>query len=152
MIKDTMKRLKPSFNETYHGYSTFSALLEDAQQLGLLELETDDRSGTYVVARFGDELTSPAAEAGESRGRRRGRSRSRTGGLPRERDPRAESSPEEPLLDRGAPPENAPTDDRDSRRPRPRRRPGSRPRPDTPIDPKLPPETFDEEFLPWPEE
>src|SRR6185436_4718287 len=46
MIKDTMKRLKPAFNETYHGYRTFSALLEDAQAQGLLELETDERSGT----------------------------------------------------------------------------------------------------------
>src|SRR5690606_3213331 len=30
MIKDTMKRKKPSFNESYHGYRTFSELLEDA--------------------------------------------------------------------------------------------------------------------------
>src|SRR5207244_7338974 len=56
MIKDTMKRKKPSFNETYHGYRTFSELLEDAQKEGLLELETDKRSGTYVVKRFGAEL------------------------------------------------------------------------------------------------
>src|SRR5262245_885141 len=41
MIKDTMKRKKPSFNETYHGYHTFSELLEDAQKQGLLELDTD---------------------------------------------------------------------------------------------------------------
>src|SRR5437773_238970 len=55
MIKDTMKRKKPSFNETYHGYRTFSELLEDAQKAGLLELDTDKRSGTYVVTRFGSE-------------------------------------------------------------------------------------------------
>src|SRR5262249_37021594 len=36
MVKDTMKRKKPSFNETYHGYRTFSELLEDAQKEGLL--------------------------------------------------------------------------------------------------------------------
>ena len=53
MVKDTMKRKKPSFNETYHGYRTFSELLEDAQKEGLLELETDKRSRTYVVTRFG---------------------------------------------------------------------------------------------------
>ena len=53
MIKDTMKRKKPSFNETYHGYRTFSELLLDAQKEGLLELETDGRSRTYVVTRFG---------------------------------------------------------------------------------------------------
>jgi uncharacterized protein (TIGR00288 family) len=62
MIKDTMKRKKPSFNETYHGYRTFSELLEDAQTHGLLELDTDKRSRTYVVTRFGSELASrPAA-------------------------------------------------------------------------------------------
>jgi len=55
MVKDTMKRKRPSFNETYHGYRTFSELLEDAQREGLLELETDKRSGTYVVRRFGSE-------------------------------------------------------------------------------------------------
>ena len=32
MVKDTMKRKKPSFNESYHGYRTFSELLEDAAE------------------------------------------------------------------------------------------------------------------------
>jgi uncharacterized protein (TIGR00288 family) len=58
MIKDTMKRKKPSFNESYHGYRTFSELLEDARKEGLVELETDKRSRTYVVTRFGEELNS----------------------------------------------------------------------------------------------
>ena len=73
MIKDTMKRKKPSFNETYHGYRTFSELLEDAQKQGLLELETDKRSGTYVVTRFGSEAKTPApaAAATKKRSRRR---------------------------------------------------------------------------------
>jgi uncharacterized protein (TIGR00288 family) len=63
MIKDTIKRKKPSFNESYHGYRSFSELLEDAQAQGLLELETDKRSRTYVVTRFGSEMTSkPARE------------------------------------------------------------------------------------------
>lgn len=82
MIKDTMKRLKPSFNETYHGYRTFSALLEDAQDKKIIELETDDRSGTYVVTRFGDETSSPAPELTQRRrrgGRRRGRRRGPNG-------------------------------------------------------------------------
>src|SRR5712671_837195 len=61
MVKDTMKRKKPSFNETYHGYRTFSELLEDAQKEGLLELDTDKRSRTYVVTRFGSEMQQPAA-------------------------------------------------------------------------------------------
>jgi uncharacterized protein (TIGR00288 family) len=56
MIKDTMKRKKPSFNEAYHGYRTFSDLLEDAKKEGLVDLETDKRSRTYVVTRFGTEI------------------------------------------------------------------------------------------------
>ncbi|HET6573165.1 MAG TPA: NYN domain-containing protein [Fimbriiglobus sp.] len=55
MVKDTMKRKKPSFNEEYHGYRTFSDLLEDAQRFGLLDLERHKTSGTYVVTRFGSE-------------------------------------------------------------------------------------------------
>jgi uncharacterized protein (TIGR00288 family) len=75
MIKDTMKRKKPSFNESYHGYRTFSELLEDAAKEGLLELETDKRSRTYVVTRFGAEMhaepESPAAPAKKKSRRRR---------------------------------------------------------------------------------
>ena len=78
MVKDTMKRKKPSFNEAYHGYRTFSELLLDAQKEGLLELETDPRSGTFVVKRFGAELTSPAPPP-QRRPSSRRRSRSRGG-------------------------------------------------------------------------
>src|SRR5262245_30571045 len=73
MVKDTMKRKKPSFNEAYHGYRTFSELLEDAAKEGLLELDTDKRSRTYVVTRFGSEMNAtapPAAQASSTRRRR----------------------------------------------------------------------------------
>lgn len=74
MIKETMKRKKPSFNETYHGFNTFSALLEDAQSQGLVELERDAKRGTYMVVRFGDELSGAgrreaAREVTKPRGR-----------------------------------------------------------------------------------
>jgi uncharacterized protein (TIGR00288 family) len=62
MIKETMKRKKPSFNETYHGYNTFSMLLEDAQAQNLVELERDQKRGTYLVTRFGEELTGVVAK------------------------------------------------------------------------------------------
>jgi len=55
MVKETMKRKKPSFNESYHGYRTFSDLLEDAEKEGIIHLRTDTRSGTYVIAGFGKE-------------------------------------------------------------------------------------------------
>jgi len=61
MVKDTMKRKKPSFNEEYHGYRTFSDLLEDAQRYSLIEIEKHKTSGTYVVIRFGGEIRSPIA-------------------------------------------------------------------------------------------
>jgi uncharacterized protein (TIGR00288 family) len=55
MVKETIKRKKPSFNESYHGYRTFSDLLEDAEKEGIIRLRTDTRSGTYVVVGFGKE-------------------------------------------------------------------------------------------------
>ena len=55
MIKQTIKRKKPSFNEHYHGYRTFSDLLEDAEKSGLIRLKTDPRSNTYIVTGFGKE-------------------------------------------------------------------------------------------------
>ncbi|MBD3161495.1 MAG: NYN domain-containing protein [Candidatus Eisenbacteria bacterium] len=50
MIKETMKRKKPAFSESSHGFRTFSELLEDAAHHGLIEITRDMRSGgTYVV-------------------------------------------------------------------------------------------------------
>ena len=55
IVKETMKRKKPSFNESYHGYRTFSDLLEDAEKERIIQLRTDARSGTYVIIGFGKE-------------------------------------------------------------------------------------------------
>ncbi|HEX6898439.1 MAG TPA: NYN domain-containing protein [Thermoanaerobaculia bacterium] len=52
MIKQTMQRKKPSFNEGYYGYSTFSELLEDAARKNIVKLKKDQRSGTYIVTGF----------------------------------------------------------------------------------------------------
>jgi uncharacterized protein (TIGR00288 family) len=52
MIKQTMQRKKPSFNEGYYGYSTFSELLEDAERKTIIKLKKDQRSGTYIVTGF----------------------------------------------------------------------------------------------------
>ncbi|MEE2775803.1 MAG: NYN domain-containing protein [Acidobacteriota bacterium] len=49
MIKQTMQRKRPSFNEGYYGYSSFSNLLEDAEKKKLINLRKDGRSGSYVV-------------------------------------------------------------------------------------------------------
>ena len=49
MIKQTLKRRRPQFNESYHGFSSFNDLLEEAQARGFIELEMDERSGGYIV-------------------------------------------------------------------------------------------------------
>ena len=49
MIKQTLKRRRPGFNEASYGFGSFSDLLEEAQSRGLLELEMDDRSGGYII-------------------------------------------------------------------------------------------------------
>jgi uncharacterized protein (TIGR00288 family) len=53
MVKQTLKRKKPHFSETFHGYRTFNQLLEDAQSQGLLELQKDSKSGGYLITSFG---------------------------------------------------------------------------------------------------
>ncbi len=85
MVKDTMKRKKPSFNEEYHGYRTFSELLEDAAKHGLLDIEKSKTSGTYVVTRFGTEPKGPPKLTEEEHEVRRSRRR-RRGGAGRKRD------------------------------------------------------------------
>jgi len=52
MVKQALKRRKPGFNETYHGFRTFGKLLEEAQSRGLLQLEHDEKSGGYIVKSF----------------------------------------------------------------------------------------------------
>ncbi len=56
MIKEAIKRKRPSFDETYHGYSTFSKLLEDAEKEKLVQLKRDEKSGGYIVTAFADDL------------------------------------------------------------------------------------------------
>jgi uncharacterized protein (TIGR00288 family) len=118
MVKDTMKRKKPSFNESYHGYRTFSELLEDAQREGLLELDTDKRSRTYVVTRFGDELRTHPAETPnpvkkKSR-RRRGSSKKKAAAGETQNGPLPPPAPSEPATEASAPVEST-VDDADIR-------------------------------------
>jgi uncharacterized protein (TIGR00288 family) len=53
MIKQTLKRKRPGFSESFHGYRSFNELLEDAQARGLLELQKDEKSGGYIILSFG---------------------------------------------------------------------------------------------------
>lgn len=53
MVKQTLKRKKPHFSETFYGYRSFSDLLEHAEKLGLLEIKKDEKSGGYIILGFG---------------------------------------------------------------------------------------------------
>jgi hypothetical protein len=86
LVKDTMKRKRPAFSEAALGYGSFSEMLEDAQEAGVITLRKDERSGTYVVTGVGAprrrERAAEAGRGGEAaraeeapkrpRGRRRG--------------------------------------------------------------------------------
>jgi uncharacterized protein (TIGR00288 family) len=50
MIKQTLKRRHPGFNESYYGFKSFNSLLEEAAIRGLLDLKRDEKSGGYIVS------------------------------------------------------------------------------------------------------
>ncbi len=52
MVKQTLKRRQPGFNESYYGFRSFSKLLEEAQARKLLELEHDEKSGSAIIKSF----------------------------------------------------------------------------------------------------
>jgi uncharacterized protein (TIGR00288 family) len=49
MVKQTLKRRNPGFNESYYGFRSFSELLEEAQARRLLELTRDEKSGGFIL-------------------------------------------------------------------------------------------------------
>ncbi len=49
MLKQAMKRRKPGFNETYHGFKTFKQMLEEAEKRGLLELDSGGNTGGNTI-------------------------------------------------------------------------------------------------------
>jgi uncharacterized protein (TIGR00288 family) len=49
MVKQALKRRKPGFNETYHGFRSFGKLLEDMQSRGMLTMQHDEKSGGYII-------------------------------------------------------------------------------------------------------
>ncbi|MCX7228453.1 MAG: NYN domain-containing protein [Burkholderiales bacterium] len=49
MVKQTLKRRRPGFAESYYGFRSFNEVLEEARDRGLLALEHDEKSGGYVI-------------------------------------------------------------------------------------------------------
>jgi uncharacterized protein (TIGR00288 family) len=54
MVKQTMQRKYPSFNESYYGFRAFSELLEAAEKAKVITLKRDAKSGSYIVTGFGN--------------------------------------------------------------------------------------------------
>jgi len=52
MVKQTLRRRKPGFNESYYGFRSFGQLLEAAAARGMLVLERDKSSGGYILHDF----------------------------------------------------------------------------------------------------
>ena len=49
MIKQTLRRVHPGFNETYYGYRGFRDLMKDIENRGLINVEYDSDDGNYKV-------------------------------------------------------------------------------------------------------
>ena len=49
IVKQTMRRVHPGFNESSWGYRSFSDLLEAAADQKLIALDYDDSRGNYKV-------------------------------------------------------------------------------------------------------
>ena len=52
MVKQTLKRQRPGFNEAYYGFRSFSRLLEEAAARGYIEVEEDERAGGVIIRGF----------------------------------------------------------------------------------------------------
>jgi len=55
MVKQAMKRRKPSFSESYHGFRSFGLLLQEMEKRELLTLEHDQKSGGYIITSYAGE-------------------------------------------------------------------------------------------------
>jgi len=49
MVKQALKRRRPEFNESYHGYKGFAALIDDMVARGLLVVTKDEKTGQHLV-------------------------------------------------------------------------------------------------------
>ena len=52
MVKQALKRRKPGFSERYHGFRSFSELLERMEKQKMVMLEHDEKSGGYIITDY----------------------------------------------------------------------------------------------------
>ncbi len=55
MVKQALKRRKPGFSESYHGFKSFKQLLQEAEKQGMLTLQHDEKSGGYIITGYRSE-------------------------------------------------------------------------------------------------
>ncbi len=126
LIKDTMKRKKPDFNERSWGFSSFSVLLEEAAAFGLVTIQRDEKAGgTFVVTALGGERSvAPPANGSRRSSRRRGR---RRGGRGRGEAPTPEAAAQETAAPKT---EAAPVDEKKAEpKPKDEAKPKTEPKP-----------------------
>ena len=49
MVKQTLKRRNPGFNEAFYGFHSFGKLLDEAESRNLVKLERDEKSGGVTI-------------------------------------------------------------------------------------------------------
>jgi aminopeptidase C len=63
MVKQTMQRKKPTFNEEYYGYNTFSRSARgSAERTNIIKIKKDVKSGSYVITGFAQPAASFVAQ------------------------------------------------------------------------------------------
>jgi len=85
LIKETMQRKSPSFNETYYGFKSFSRLLEEAEDRNLVRLSRDVNGRSLTVSAFGDEVDGSSSRGGSKAKKKSTRSSASRGGSSRSR-------------------------------------------------------------------
>jgi len=52
MVKQALKRRKPSFSESYHGFKSFGMLLEEMEKRKLIKMKHDTKSGGFIITDY----------------------------------------------------------------------------------------------------
>jgi uncharacterized protein (TIGR00288 family) len=49
LVKQTIRRINPGFNESYYGFRTFNDMVKEAESRGFISLEYDEDRGNYKI-------------------------------------------------------------------------------------------------------
>jgi uncharacterized protein (TIGR00288 family) len=49
LVKQTIRRINPGFNESYYGFRTFNDMIKEAESRGYITLEYDEDRGNYKI-------------------------------------------------------------------------------------------------------